>query len=425
MIHVTVREHARLTTASIPPSLDSHTISPSAFEYLCAFASRFSKGGAKLVQLESMIALRLDNYVGVIETPCGTVLEILPKHVDDHLTDVPAARKLLIKMLGVVLNLRKRESGEADIEILQRPLTEWIMRHFLLLLDQLVKRGVRFDYLRVEEEGRYLRGQLNVAKQVLQPAGRRHLFHIRHDVFSPDRAENRLLRAALVRVCTHTQDPRNWRLSRELATMLSDIPASSDIDADFYEWRPSQIMAHYNTIKPWCELILGTHMPIAQKGEKRGISLLFPMETLFEAYVAQRLQLLLPTDTKMTRNARTRFLCDHNGGHIFRLEPDMLVARGACHWVLDAKWKMIDALARADKYYLDQGDMYQMLGYGHRYVKGEGELFLIYPRTRRFSIELPVFHYSDSLRLRVIPFDLELDTFGETKLGFLVDQFPG
>ena len=41
-------------------------------------------------------------------------------------------------------------------------------------------------------------------------------------------------------------------------------------------------MAHYQAIKPWCELILNQQMPIAVSGEWRGMSLLFPMEKLFE-----------------------------------------------------------------------------------------------------------------------------------------------
>lgn len=35
-----------------------------------------------LLQLEGRRSLKWDSYVGVIETPCGTRLEILPKHVE-------------------------------------------------------------------------------------------------------------------------------------------------------------------------------------------------------------------------------------------------------------------------------------------------------------------------------------------------------
>ena len=261
-----------------------------------------------------------------------------------------------------------------------------------------------------------------MARHALQPPQRRHLFQLRHDIYSPDRPENRLLRSALIRICAATQDPQNWRLAHELTTVLSEISSSRDVAADFRLWRSDRLMAHYQDIRPWCELVLGNQMPTAQKGRSRGISLLFPMEKLFEEYVALRIGAQLPGGTRMKRHASSKFLCRHDGGEMFRLEPDMLVTRPAYSWVLDAKWKMIDAGDRSNKYGLDQGDMYQLLGYGQQYLRGSGELYLVYPRTAKFAVELPAFHYSSTLRLRVIPFDLHSDRLESSDLPFLAED---
>ena len=100
-------------------------------------------------------------------------------------------------MLQAILNLpAPREVGVADVVQFKRPLHEWVIAQFLAELDVLIKRGIRFDYQRIEEEQRYLRGQLNVVGQMRQPPGRQHIFQIRHDVFLPDRPENRLIKAA-------------------------------------------------------------------------------------------------------------------------------------------------------------------------------------------------------------------------------------
>jgi 5-methylcytosine-specific restriction enzyme subunit McrC len=63
-------------------SLDHAYISASAFEYLCGLAASFSKNGAKIFEIAGRKKLKLDQYVGVIETPCGIRIEILPKHVE-------------------------------------------------------------------------------------------------------------------------------------------------------------------------------------------------------------------------------------------------------------------------------------------------------------------------------------------------------
>ena len=44
----------------------------------------------------------------------------------------------------------------------------------------------------------------------------------------------------------------------------------------------------------------------------------------------------------------------------------------------------------------------------HHLFSAAGELLLIYPKTSTFSAPLPVFEFSDTLRLWVVPFDLEL-----------------
>ncbi len=79
---ISVREYARLTTAAVTPSLDQAQIPSSAFDWLCRLNAHFSRAGASLLHVQDRSWLRLDNYVGVLETPCGTRLEILPKHLD-------------------------------------------------------------------------------------------------------------------------------------------------------------------------------------------------------------------------------------------------------------------------------------------------------------------------------------------------------
>ena len=194
---ITVRDFARLTTAPVgEPTLDRAQVSASAFDWLCDLSANFRWAGAALVHAEDRRWLRLDNYVGVLETPCGTRLEILPKHVDE-VDGAAKSRALRRRMISTAMDLPAREADEASLQRFDAPLSEWVMGRFLTALDHLVKRGVRSDYLRVETDERYLRGQLDIVRQMRQPPGRQHLFQIRHDVFVLDRAENRLLRRAL------------------------------------------------------------------------------------------------------------------------------------------------------------------------------------------------------------------------------------
>ncbi len=406
---IVVREYARLTTSHVAkPSLDEAQISQTAFDWLCDLVAGFRRSGAQLLQLDGRQWLRLDSHVGVLGSPCGQVIEILPKHHDEGDCE-QSSRQLLCKLIASSLDLPSREVDEAGLQLFDTSLSEWVMRQFLRALEHLLKRGLRFDYQRIEEEQRFLRGQLDVVKQMRQPPGRQHCFQIRHDVFLPDRPENRLLQSALTLVCQTAQDADNWRLAHELAGMLHELPASRDISVDFRAWRNDRLMAHYQPIKPWCELILYRQMPKAVAGEYRGISLLFPMEKLFENHVARWLRGRLLPGARLTTQASRHALCQHNGGNLFQLQPDLLIEQDAQTWVLDTKWKRLDESDRQNKYGLSQADFYQLFAYGQRYQGGKGDMALIYPAWRGFTQPLPVFDFGQGLRLFVLPFDLDGD----------------
>ena len=406
---IVVREYARITTEKVAPSLYQAQVSASAFDWLCNLQASFSKAGASLLQVENRRWLKLDSYVGVLQTPCGTVIEILPK-VTENVSETAAkdSRGLLIKMLKTALDLPVRTADKADIELFEHPLLEWVMKEFINSLDHLIKRGLRFDYQRIEEEQRFLRGQLNINKQLRQPPGREHIFNIRHDLFLPDRPENRLLKTALMRVCKLTLQPNTWRLAHELAGILTEVPGSKNIQDDFRQWRNDRLMAHYQPVRPWCELVLGQQMPLAMQGSTTGISLLFPMEKLFEIFVEKKLRKLMSLPYSLKSQAASKSLCEHEQGYMFRLRPDLLVMSGKAIWaVLDTKWKLINSANKSDKYGLSQNDFYQLFAYGHKYLqKGKGQMMLIYPKTASFTEPLPVFDYGHDLKLWVVPFDL-------------------
>jgi len=407
---IIIREYAQLTTEVVVPSLDVAMVSQTAFDWLCELSAGFSRSGATLLQVQGRRSLKWDSYVGVLETPCGTRLEILPKHheQDDCLIK---SRQLLRKLIQSALQLKPREASVASLALFDAPLSEWVMGQFLAELDLLVKRGVRFDYQRIEEEQRFLRGQLNVVAQMRQPPGRQHHFQIRHDVFLPDRAENRLLKLALELVAKSTQDAANWRLANELRSMLAEVPASRQVSQDLRAWSRDRLMAHYQAIKPWCELILNQQMPIAVSGEWRGMSLLFPMEKLFECYVEGLLRKQLLPAARLTSQASQHHLCAHDSGKMFCLKPDLLIDTPEQRWILDTKWKRIDSGKPEKNYDLSQSDFYQLFAYGHKYRRGDEvpRLVLIYPYWSGLQKALPVFDFGEDMRLWVLPFDLDAD----------------
>lgn len=170
-------------------------------------------------------------------------------------------------------------------------------------------------------------------------------------------------------------------------------------------------MERYQAIKPWCELVLGQGMPLALKGDSLGVSLLFPMEKLFESYVTRALRKQMASGFMLHAQPRQYSLAKHDGHPMFQLKPDLVVrdTKGSAVTVLDCKWKRVDQAQRDRKYNIPQSDMYQMLAYGCTYLQGKGEMYLVYPRWEQFQAALPAFELPQSLRMHVVPFDLNSD----------------
>lgn len=358
------------------------------------------------MQVQDRRWLRLDNYVGVLESPCGTRIEILPKHVSGK-TDVAIARKVLVRMLSYGLRLPVRESGPTTLQYFDAPVSEWIIRQFLLELDRLVRRGLRFDYHPVEEEVRFLRGRLHMARQIRQPAGRQHLFQVEHQVFDANRAENRLIVFALDKVAGITAESSNWRLAHELTHQLTEVRRSHDIDSDFRRWSRDRLMSHYGSIRSWCELILRDRDPRSALGQWTGRSLLFPMEKVFESFVEASLRRQLPRGATLTAQAASQYLGSQGQRQVFQLRPDFLIRYRGATYVVDAKWKILDAANVGENYKLSQSDFYQLFAYGKRYLAGAGKLVLVFPRSETFRAPLESFDLQDAMRLDVVPLDLE------------------
>lgn len=365
----------------------------------------------RISQRRGRKAVQVTSFVGVIRAPDGFQIEVLPKVGKAIGEGDGKARRLLIEMLRCLGGFRHIQTDSAKLVATRMPLLEVFIGEFLRAVEHIVKRGLRSDYRLRQDNVFALRGKLHMATHLRQNLCRRDRFFAEFDEFSTDRPENRLLHAALERALTWTAAQAHQQLARELCFVFADVPQSERPALDFARARLDRGMGHYADALAWARLILGDESPLTGAGGHQAPSLLFPMEAVFEAYVAKHLARQLVPSLTLTAQARKFSLVRHLGQEWFRLKPDLLIRESAVNrLVLDTKWKLLDAknATRTDKYGLNQDDFYQLHAYGHSYLNGEGDLVLIYPKTDAFKQALPVFDFlhTGGLRLWVLPFCL-------------------
>ncbi len=375
-------------------------------------AERGEAAWLRLTQRRGRRVVQVTSFVGVMRSPNGFQLEVLPK-LGRAIEGGPAeARRLLIDMLKCFPGFRHIRTDSAHLLATRMPLLEVFIAEFLAAVEHVVKRGLRRDYVAEQSNLFALRGKLLVSQQLRQNLQRPDRFFTDHDEFSPNRPENRLLHAALRKVLGVTVSELSQRLARELVFVFADVPPSMQVREDLQRVRFDRGMSHYSDAVAWARLILQEESPLTGAGANDAPSLLFPMEALFEAFVAKHLARQLQQPLVLKTQARLHHLVRHQGDDWFRLKPDLLVRDGAGErLVLDTKWKLIDGRKAngTDKYGLAQADFYQLQAYGQSYLQAKGDVVLVYPLTEVFTRALPVFDFphASELRLWVVPFCLK------------------
>lgn len=399
-----------------------HGLPPASFDALRVFLQQPVQGHrgkeeviGKPTLRGSQPALRLQQWVGVIRTPDGATLEILPKThehtVQGEAESVARSRALLMRMLAVAGD-NYRAALPADLDPARMPLFEVVLRYALETLRSAIRRGVPHAYHEVEEERPGLRGQLNLPRQLRQPPHRAHLLHVRYDEFLPDRPETRLVRLTVERIARLTRRSDSRRLARELLHALADVPASREVRQDFARWKLDRGSRHFAPALDICRLVLGELNPLVGGQAARVTAVLFDMNRVYETYVAHLLRLQYPTPKwQVQTQVKGESLGTVVGGtqRIFPLRPDLLICGpGTGLIVADTKWKRL----KADKPFphgVSSADAYQMLAYGTVFQKEQeqGRLCLIYPRVAGVPEILPAIRLPGGRTLELLTVDLE------------------
>ncbi|GAB2767490.1 McrC family protein [Rhabdobacter roseus] len=355
--------------------------------------------------------LRVGAWVGLLQVPDGTTLELLPKLSPGTSEDdaLHASRRVLLRMLRAVPTLPFRVLPEAQLsQWASWALPEVLAALFLQQAERLLHQGLQTHYQPIEQEQAFVKGKIQLNRVSQSTLLRPERLPLRFDERTRNNAPNRLLKACLWQL---RQSTPNARRVRQYLFTLDDIPASVDWAQDLaLARRNDRRFVAYAWLWPWVEWLLGGRAPGLAPGTARLPGLLFPTAQLFEAYVSHSLRRYLPAPLSVhSQEARYHLLRTPGGTLQHRLRPDVVIRHGHDSWVLDIKWKEITATPD-HTYGVAQPDLYQLYAYGRRYLRDEGrvKLALLYPGTATFSEASLPFRYEEDLPLSFVPVELSV-----------------
>ncbi|WP_459816066.1 McrC family protein [Campylobacter concisus] len=372
-----------------------HIIGKKDFGDIENFILKNSDENAPFLRIASGVGgkfIQARNYVGVLQTRSGLTIEILPKIADK--TDTNKSKAVLIKMLRTLKNFPFKSSNLASLKTQNLPLLEIFISMFLCELEALVKKGIKSDYVTLEENLNFLKGKLNINEQIKRNSIHKERFYVGYSEFLSDIKINRIIKTTLKFLYKKSNSSKNQQKIRELLFIFDEVLECEDYKNFFAKLVMNRQVKHYEQTLLWCKIFLLNNSFTPHKGDDLAFALLFDMNALFESYVGNFIKKSFPGT-----------ILQHSEKHLveepksFKLRPDIFLES---KFIADTKWKIISSSND-----ISQADLYQLYAYGKKHECSK--LYLIYPKIEGVKQEFIKFGYDDKMLLEILYFDLEKD----------------
>ena len=256
---------------------------------------------------------------------------------------------------------------------------------FLREVRRIARRGFKSGYTTVEENAPCLRGKLLFAAHIRANSAHQERLYSERDLFSPDCPENRIIKTTLRRLRRFSRAPAVSRDLQTLLAVMDTVPESPNPQRDFPRCSRGRPWECYGPVLDWCRVFLSGRSFANLRGEENALALLFPMQTVFERYVAACLRRYLDAGKYALRAQDTGHWLFDTPSDQFQLRPDLVIVdkNGQPVTVLDTKWKRLSGTLLRD---VSQGDIYQALAYQREY--GVPWSALLYPGAENRAVSL-------------------------------------
>ncbi len=279
-------------------------------------------------------------------------------------------------MLKSMKDFPSKVFNDASLKVDRMNLYEIFINMYLQEVRHLVKRGIKSAYVTQEDNLKFYKGKLLTSQHIKTNMAHKERFYVSYDEFHPNRPENRLVKATLMKLQKVTTSAENSKEIRQLLTAFEMVNPSTNYMKDFSQVKIDRNTKDYEMLMQWSKVFLLNKSFTTFTGENTSRALLFPMESVYESYVAQQMK-------KVLGAARWEVSSQDKGHYLFMeprqqfaLRPDIVCKRDGRTVIMDTKWKSLINSERAN-YGISQSDMYQMYAYSKKYETPE--IWLLYP----------------------------------------------
>ncbi len=314
---------------------------------------------------------RIINYCGFISFADVTI-EILPKTQSDNLNSTGYERKALVNML--------RESRFIDINYSSLSLLNLekdnLLEIFAFLFSEKLKseliRGIYKEYINQEEDLSILKGKLNLKNQIKNISKRNGKVNCSFSSFEEDNLLNSCFYTFSRFLVKKVKSIRTQENLKFINLTFADVSLinleKSTLKKVIFNRNNKRFYEAFVLLK---KLFFSTSS-LGKNGDDHGFSLLFEVNTLYEAYIGKIIQKDFPhLNVKLQDTSKRLLINSKTDRGIFQLIPDIVMDK----IIIDTKWKLLN---NSNRHGVCRDDLYQMYAYATRYKEVE-RVILLYP----------------------------------------------
>lgn len=323
--------------------------------------------------------ITIRNYVGCIQMQNGLQIEILPKInlTDGKDLDYEQTKKIFLKMLCSMKDFSGKAFQEANLKIDEMNLYEVFIRMYLKEANALLKKGMKSAYVTKEANLKCCKGKLLVSKQLKKNFLHQEHFYVQFDEFQLNCPENRLIKATLEKFLSVTTLQEHIREIKKLLLRLNLVEASTNYQKDFLEVSLDRSTKDYQKIIELSKVFLTNKSFSIFSGSTTSRAILFPMERVYESYVARQIKKIFSKDGWEVKFQKSEQYLFVRPTPKFALKPDIILQKEDITILMDTKWKKLTK--KKESYGMIQSDLYQMYTYSKKYHAAH--VFLLYPMS--------------------------------------------
>lgn len=339
--------------------------------------------------------IQAKNYVGIVQLESGYQVQVLPKidFVNDDNPELSTSR-VFINMLRCMQDFPGKVFNSANLRTESMNIYEIFINMYIQQVSELTRRGLKSAYVRMEDNLNYYKGKLMVSEHIKKNMAHKERFYVAYDEFHLNRPENKLIKSTLLKLQKLSTSSENVKMIRQLLTNFELVEPSMNYVKDFSKVVIDRNTKDYEEILVWSRVFLMNKSFSTFSGDTNARALLFPMEKVYEAYVARNMDMVFGEyGWEVSAQDRGYYLFEEDYRQIFALRPDLVVTRpNGQKIIMDTKWKRLNSNQDAN-YGISQADMYQMFAYSKKYQTSD--IWLLYPMTEEMKNSKDIVFTSD------------------------------